>query len=106
MSEKRNRIFKAIADPTRREIFHLLVIGSALSISQLSTQFDISRQGVTKHLKLLEEANMVKIEPKGRERYCIAFPSALKEIKDWLSFYDVFWDNKLDALGKHLDQKT
>lgn len=104
MSEKRNKIFKAIADPTRREIFHVLVIGSALSISQLSTQFDISRQGVTKHLKLLEEAKMVTIQTKGRERYCEASLDALQEIKDWLSFYDAFWSNKLGALGDHLDQ--
>ena len=107
MSERRNKIFKAIADPTRREIFHLLVVGStALSISQLSTQFEISRQGVTKHIKLLEAAQMVSIQTKGRERYCFASLSALQEIRDWLSFYDAFWDDKLDALGKHLDQTT
>ena len=106
MSEGRNKIFKAIADPTRREIFHVLVIGSALSISQLSTQFNMSRQGVTKHLKLLEEAKMVTIQAKGRERYCEASLESLQEIKDWLSFYDVFWNNKLKALGDHLDQMT
>lgn len=104
MSERRNKIFKAISDPTRREIFHVLVMGSALTISQLSIQFDISRQGVTKHLKLLEEAKMVTIRAKGRERYCQASLDALQEIKDWLSFYDAFWDNKLKALGDHLDQ--
>ena len=103
MSEKRNKIFRAIADPTRREIFHLLIIGSALSISQLSMEFNISRQGVTKHLKILEEAEMVKIEPQGRERFCYASANALLEIKNWLSTYDAFWNDKLDDLGKHLD---
>lgn len=103
MSKTRDKIFKAIADPTRREIFHVLVIGSALSISQLSTQFDISRQGVTKHLKLLEEAKMVKIETKGREKFCTASLDALNEIKDWLAFYDSLWDDKLSALGNHLN---
>ena len=106
MSERRNRIFKAIADPTRREIFHLLVIGSALSISQLSTEFAISRQGVTKHLKVLEDAEMVKIESQGRERYCYASLEALTEIKNWLATYDKFWDDKLKALGDHLDSMT
>jgi DNA-binding transcriptional ArsR family regulator len=106
MSNSANRIFKAIADPTRREIFHLLVIGSALSISQISDKFDISRQGVTKHLKVLEEANMVNLKAEGREKYIYANPSALKEVKDWLAFYDKFWDDKLDALGKHLNQTT
>lgn len=106
MSESGNRIFKAIADPTRREIFHLLVVGSALTISQISTSFDISRQGVTKHVKILEEANMVELKAKGREKYIIAKPEALKELKDWLSFYDKFWDDKLDALGQYLDETS
>lgn len=103
MSNKKDKIFKAIADPTRREIFHLLVFGTALSISQLSTEFKISRQGVTKHLKVLEDAEMVRIETKGRERFCYAEAKALIEINDWLSIYDVFWNDKLDALGNHLD---
>lgn len=103
MSELGNKIFKAIADPTRREIFHLLVVGSALSISQISNEFEISRQGVTKHIKILEEARMVELKTKGREKYILAKPNALKEVKDWLAFYDKFWDDKLDALGKHLD---
>lgn len=105
MSEKRNLIFKAIADPTRREIFHLLVVGTALSISQLSTHFEMSRQGVSKHIKLLEEAQMIEITPEGRERYCKAIPETLKELKEWLSFYDAFWDNKLGDLGDYLDQQ-
>lgn len=104
MSDLGNRIFKAIADPTRREIFHLLVVGSALSISQISNEFEISRQGVTKHIKVLEEAKMVQLKTEGREKYIFAKPAALKEVKDWLAFYDKFWDEKLDALGKHLNE--
>lgn len=106
MSKKRDRIFKAIADPTRREIFHLLIMGSALSITQLSSHFDISRQGITKHIKLLEDAEMVNIEKQGRERICYAQALALKEIKEWLSFYDVYWDDKLAALEDHLKNQS
>ena len=106
MSEKRNRIFKAIADPTRREIFHLLIVGTALSITQLSSHFEISRQGISKHIQLLVDADMINIEQQGRERICYAQASALKEIKEWLSFYDIFWDNKLDALENHLNKKA
>lgn len=106
MSEYANRIFKAIADPTRREIFHLLVVGSALTISQISNSFDISRQGVTKHIKVLEEAKMVGLKPHGREKIIFAKPEALKEVKDWLAFYDKFWDDKLNSLGKFLDETS
>ena len=106
MSDLGNRIFKAIADPTRREIFHLLVVGSALTISQIASSFEISRQGVTKHIKVLEEAKMVGLKAEGREKYIFAKPEALKEVKDWLAFYDKFWDDKLDALGRHLDETS
>lgn len=102
--QKVNKIFKAIADANRREIFHLLVVaGTAFSISQISEKFDISRQGVTKHVKLLEDAGLVKIEAKGRERFCIANPKQLQHVKDWIAFYDKFWDGKLKDLGDFLD---
>ena len=106
MSKKRDQIFKALADPTRREIFHLLIMGSALSITQLSSHFDISRQGITKHVKLLEEAKMVNLEKEGRECICYAQANALKVVKEWLSFYDVFWDDKLSALEDHLNKQA
>ncbi len=62
MQDKITKLFKAIADPTRRDIFHALVIAtSALSITQISNQFDISRQGITKHIKTLEESGLVNI---------------------------------------------
>jgi len=105
MSMKKDLIFKAIADPTRREIFHLLVLGSALSITQLSAHFEISRQGLTKHLKVLQDANMLSIQKEGREKICYAKAAALSEIKEWLLFYDKFWDNKLAALEGHLDNQ-
>ena len=107
MQTKINRIFKAVADPTRREIFHLLVLGSAaLSITQISNHFDMSRQAVTKHIKSLEDAGLVEIRSAGRERYCKANAVPLKEIQDWVSFYEKFWDNKLSSLVAHLENKS
>lgn len=106
MKPKVDHIFKAIADPTRREIFHALVVASAaLPITQISEQFDISRQGVTKHIKTLEEAGLIQINTKGRERFCAADTKPLKELSKWLNFYERFWDTSLDNLGKHLDSK-
>ncbi|MGH1384275.1 ArsR/SmtB family transcription factor [Kordia sp.] len=107
MQDKITRVFKAIADPTRRDIFHALVIASsALSISQISNQFEITRQGVTKHIKTLEEAGLVHIESKGRERFCNANALPLKEINKWMKFYEQFWDDSLDNLGDYLDGKN
>ena len=99
-----DKIFKAIADPTRRSIFHALVLaGSALSITQISAEHDISRQGVTKHIKNLESAGLITINKDGRERYCIAEPKTLQLVFNWLSYYDKFWDDTLDRLDDHLN---
>lgn len=107
MQDKITKLFKAIADPTRREIFHALVIAtSALSITQISNQFEISRQGITKHIKTLEEAGLVYINTQGRERFCNANPKELQEVNKWLKFYTQFWDNKLTNLGEYLDNKA
>ena len=63
MQDNITKLFKAIADPTRRDIFHALVIAtSALSITQISNQFEMSRQGVTKHIKTLQDAGLVYID--------------------------------------------
>ena len=106
MQDKITKLFKALADPTRREIFHALVLASsALSITQISNQFDISRQGVTKHIKTLQEAELVNIDAKGRERFCNANPKELKEINKWMQFYSQFWDGKLDSLDNYLNSK-
>ncbi|MBC3758171.1 helix-turn-helix transcriptional regulator [Hyunsoonleella sp. SJ7] len=107
MQDKITKLFKAIADPTRRDIFQALVIAtSALSITQISNQFDMTRQGVTKHIKTLEEAGLVYIEAQGRERFCNANPKELQEVNKWLKFYEQFWDDKLNKLGDYLDTKV
>jgi DNA-binding transcriptional ArsR family regulator len=101
------KIFKAIADPTRREIFHVLVVASAaLSITQISDRFDMTRQGLTKHLKQLESAGLIMVKPEGRERFCEANLYPLKQINEWVQFYDKFWDEKLDNLDRFLDRNT
>ncbi|WP_341216323.1 metalloregulator ArsR/SmtB family transcription factor [uncultured Wocania sp.] len=107
MQDKITKLFKAIADPTRRDIFHALVIAtSALSITQISNQFEMTRQGVTKHIKTLEEAGLVNINTQGRERFCNANPSELQEVNKWVKFYEKFWDNKLNNLSNYLDNKA
>lgn len=107
MQNNITKILKAIADPTRREIFHALVVAAtALPITQVSANFEISRQGVTKHLKTLEDAGLVVISTEGRERYCMADARPLGEINQWLKFYERFWNESLDKLGNYLDSEA
>ena len=89
MEDSFTKVLKALADPSRRKIFHtLIVVATAIPITQVVSQFDISRQGVTKHLKVLENAGLVQIDTKGRERFCQANAKPLKELNKWLSFYE------------------
>jgi DNA-binding transcriptional ArsR family regulator len=107
MQDNITKLFKAIADPTRRDIFHALVIAtSALSITQISNQFDMTRQGVTKHIKILNDAGLVQMNEQGRNRFCFADPKPLKEVNKWMQFYSQFWDDSLDKLGGYLDSKN
>ena len=106
MQDKINKIFKAMADPTRREILHALVVASAaMPITEISAQFDISRQGITKHIRILEDADLVNIKKSGRESVVFPNPKSLKTISDWLRFYESFWDDKLKNLVNYLDKK-
>lgn len=107
MQHNITNVLKAIADPTRREIFHALVFATtAMPITQISNQFEITRQGVTKHIKTLEDAGLVKITKNGRERYCFADATPLKEVNKWLNFYEKFWDDTLNMLDSHLGSSS
>ena len=104
-SNSLDKIFKAIADPTRREILYLLVAATvAMNINDVADKFPVSRQGVTKHIKILEDAGLVEIQVQGRDRVCVASPRPLKEVQSWIAMYQHFWDEKLDKLGDFLDK--
>lgn len=90
-------IFQAIADPTRRNVLKLLA-SSDRPISNISEHFAISRTAVVKHLKILEQAELVSAQKKGREKIYTLHGERLKEIEDWLQYFHLYWDNKLAQL--------
>ena len=105
MEDKISILFKALSDSSRLKIFHSLVVASSvLSISQITTEFNMTRQGVTKHIKILESADLINISTNGRERFCEANPKKLEEVKKWLHFYETFWDNSLSNLSSYLNE--
>jgi DNA-binding transcriptional ArsR family regulator len=97
-------IFKALADPTRREIVSLL-LGNSLTINEIAEKFMISRPAVSKHIKILTENELICISQEGRERYCILQVTRLKELEDWLKPYQLFWNEKLNQLETFLNEK-
>ena len=90
-SETVDRAFAALADPTRRAVLERLSTGSA-TISELAEPFGMSLTGMKKHIRLLEEANLVTTEKVGRTRRCSLVPDAFQGISIWLQRLDRFAD--------------
>jgi DNA-binding transcriptional ArsR family regulator len=101
----RRDVFQAIADPTRREIIHL-ISRKSLNLNAIADNFDISRPAVSQHMKILIECGLVTVEAVGRERFCRARLDGLKEVHSWTEQYRIFWTKKLDALGVFLDNES
>jgi DNA-binding transcriptional ArsR family regulator len=93
------RTFAALADPTRRAILARLRRGS-LTVSELAAPFPISLNAVSKHLKLLERAELLRREVKGREHHLFLEASPIGEAGQWAAGYREFWERRLDALER------
>jgi DNA-binding transcriptional ArsR family regulator len=99
--EARRDVFQAIADPTRRAIIGM-VAEKPLTLNSVAEQFDMSRQAVSLHVKILTECGLISIRQQGRERYCEAKPDGLNEVSLWVEQYKKHWESKLDSLEKYL----
>jgi len=94
-----SRTFGAIADPTRRAILARLRDGP-LRVTEIAAPFAISLNAVSKHLKHLERARLVRREVRGREHFCSLDARPLSEASDWTAAYREFWEERLDALER------
>ncbi len=94
-------VYDAIADPTRREILRLLS-GGEFAVNDLASRFPVTRPAISQHLGILREASLVTYRREGRTRYYRTRAEPLHEVIDWLAYFDVFWDDRLTALRRHL----
>lgn len=97
----RRDIFQAIADPTRRAIIALIAV-QAMTPNAIAENFDISRQAVSKHLRILSECDLLKQEQQGREIYYQLEIDKMKEIDQWLEQYRQIWESRFDNLDAYL----
>lgn len=97
MTYRLQGIFGAIADPHRRQILDYLMV-SDLTAGELARKFDISRPAVAKHLRVLEDNDLIRISRRGRERVHRLNPEPLLTVRDWLGRYERFWDANLGRL--------
>ncbi|MGE5437210.1 MAG: ArsR/SmtB family transcription factor [Syntrophothermus sp.] len=101
----RRDVFQAIADPTRRKI--LILLGSSeMTPNEIAEYFNITRQAVSKHIKILTECNLLLQEPSGREIYYRLNADTIKEVDDWLEPFRFIWEQRFDELDKLLSKSN
>lgn len=101
---QKHDVFQAIADPTRRQLLQLLG-DEEMPVTVISGHFPMSRTAVSKHLRILAEAGLVKERKVGRETRFRLEAEPLMELKRWLSFYERYWENKLNVLKRFVEQE-
>ena len=94
--------FRALADPTRRDILQMLARSEA-TIAQVSAAFPMTRAAVKKHLTILEEGALIQVETRGRERINSLRKDGLRPVVDWLALLDSAWDDRLAALKSAIE---
>lgn len=97
-------VFSALADPTRRSMLRTLSQGEK-SVGELAAPFRMSFAGASKHVKALENAGLVRRTVKGRTHVCRLNPRPMHGAMEWLRYYENFWNDKLDALERRLNEE-
>ncbi|HKG06111.1 MAG TPA: metalloregulator ArsR/SmtB family transcription factor [Pedobacter sp.] len=97
----RRDVFQAIADPTRRAIIALIAL-QAMTPNALADHFDMTRQAVSKHLRILTECELIKQEHQGREIYYQLEIDKMKEIDTWLEQFKRIWEDRFSQLDNIL----
>jgi DNA-binding transcriptional ArsR family regulator len=100
-----DRTFAALADRTRRKILHRLAEGPA-SMGDLARPFDVTWPAVTKHVKVLERARLVRREQDGRIHRVHLAARPMKTARSWIDQYHRYWEQRFDALERYLDETT
>jgi DNA-binding transcriptional ArsR family regulator len=103
-SQSLDRTFSALADPTRRSILERLTAGSA-TVSELARPHGLSLPGVMKHVRVLESAQLVTTEKRGRTRECRLGPARLDDATDWIETYRRGWERRLDRLARYVEDR-
>jgi DNA-binding transcriptional ArsR family regulator len=99
-----DRVFSALADPTRRGVLNSLA-GGSYGVSELAAPSGMSLPGFMKHLRVLEDAGLIERSKEGRVVSCELSAQPMKTASAWMSRYEKFWSDKLDSLARYLYQQ-
>lgn len=95
--------FRALADPTRRDIL-VMLRGRDLTIAQVADNFDMTRAAVKKHLTVLSDGGLITVRTSGRERINTINPDGIAPVIQWLRYFDAFWDDRLSTLKTAIEK--
>jgi DNA-binding transcriptional ArsR family regulator len=98
-----DRTFAAVADPTRRGVLERLSLGPA-TISELAEPYSMSLTGMKKHVRVLEQAELVTTRKVGRARQCALGPKKLEDVTEWIEAYRSSLEARYDRLGEFLER--
>lgn len=104
-SSELDLLFYALSDPTRRAILSMLNEGSS-TIGTLAEPFKMSLAAISKHIKILEKANLLSRKKTGRIHECSLNPAALRSAEECIQFYTKFWNDHLDTFVENLESET
>ena len=97
-------VFEALADPSRLRIVEALLAGES-AVNDLVARMEIHQSGVSRHLRILEEAGFVRVRPDGPRRLYSLRPEPFQELDSWVTRYRALWSARLDAFGQALARK-
>lgn len=103
MTDQLQPVFRALGDPTRRDILRLLG-RTPMTIAEVADNFEMTRAAVKKHLVVLSDGGLITVAPRGREKVNSLNAGALKPALDWLGWFDQFWDARLDTLKTAIEK--
>jgi DNA-binding transcriptional ArsR family regulator len=104
VSQRDSAVFGAVADPTRRAILDLLRAGE-LSAGEVAGRFPISRPAVSRHIRVLHKAGLLRETRQAQSRRYSLNPSPLQQVDQWLNGYRVFWAARLHDLKRHVEEE-
>ena len=103
-AKKLDRVFHALSDSTRRSLLEKLM-NEECRITDLASQYELSLNAVSKHLKVLEKAELIHRNVKGRVHYCKTNSEKLKDVEVWMAPYKKLWADSLDNLNEYLQER-
>jgi len=104
-SKRRDSVFRAISDPTRREILDILRADQQ-TVGGIANNFRMSRPAISKHLRVLRSAGLIETRRHGTQTRCRLNAKPLQVVDEWLRDYETFWNQSLQSLKRHLEEQS